>query len=122
MIENFWKSVEKWQELFMEVCNEKHECYPDWCGWFIGEVWSTCGYCKEKVLQKPAGIYCNDCPLFNNNICYRGTLCNYIIQKLRRACIENNYDDILIYTYQMLEAVSNPEYMKWFKKPRRRYH
>lgn len=105
MISNFWDAVYKWQKLWEMVCNGDMGGGTSWVGWQWPYVMNQCGYCEEFDRSEK----CIECPLYE----CKGT--NSIYDKLKDACSENNYDSILYYTHKMLQAVSKPEYKKYFK-------
>jgi len=113
MISNFWSSVEKWQERFMEVCNEDKRGENCWYHWFVSFVTTSCGYCVEFHCSIPGGE--PNCPLHKNKSgCFQNGITIY--SQLYDACKKDDYDQIVVLTWQMLQAVSNPKNMRYFKK------
>ena len=111
MIKHFWGSVAKWQKLWEEVCQEKKD-EESWDYWFGNKVCKTCGYCREAKLG-----HCERCPLQKDKICTNYSITKgYLINKLYKACLRNHYGKIVVYTWGMLQAVSDPKYMGWFRK------
>jgi len=107
-ISNYYSSIEKWQELWEEVCQEQQSVtYGDnWKKWYYDYVYRCCGYCCEFNI-------CKSCPL-------EWIVCGYyakesLIKKLNIACKNNDYDNMVVYTWLILQEVSKKKYMKYFK-------